>query len=110
MGRNFIRIPLLIFWPGSSPSDFHKTSEDSNCLIKEDQCKNKNISGRHAINGPNVERNFGSKIDIDFSLQNLGFVVNIKKLQLTPVKELELLGLVTNSVNMTLALLQESFG
>ena len=39
-----------------------------------------------------------------FLLQNLGFVINIKKSQLTPVKEIEFLGLVINSVNMTLAL------
>ena len=36
MGRKCIRIPLLIFWHGPSPSDFHKTSENPNCLIKED--------------------------------------------------------------------------
>ena len=43
--RKFIRIHLLMFWPWSSPSDFHRTSEDPNCLIKEDQCKNNNIFG-----------------------------------------------------------------
>ena len=39
-------------------------------------------------------------------LQNLRFVINFKKSQLTPVKEIEFLGLVINSVNMTLALSQ----
>ena len=63
---------LCLFWPGSSPSDFHKTSEDPNCLIMEDQCKN-NIFRRHVSNGPNVQRNFASKGDIDFSVTKFRF-------------------------------------
>ena len=51
---------LIMLWPRTSPSDFHKTSEDPNCLIRENQCKNNNQFGRHASNGPTVERNFAS--------------------------------------------------
>ena len=79
MGRKFIRIPLLMFWPGSSPSDFYETSEGPNCLIKEDQCKNNNIFGRHASNGPNVKRNFASKGDIDFSVTKFTLCDKYKK-------------------------------
>ena len=67
-----------MFWPGSSPSDFHKTSEDPNCLIKEDQCKNNNIFG-HVSNSLNVERNFASKGDIDFSVTKFRFCDKFKK-------------------------------
>ena len=97
-----------MFWPGSSPSDFHKTSEDPNCLIKEDQCKN-NIFGRHASNGPNVERNSSSKGDIHFSIKKLRFCGKLKKVatNTSEVKKIEFLGLVINSVNMTLALPRE---
>ena len=66
MGSKFIRIPLLMFWPGSSPSDFHKTSEDPNCLFKENQRKNN-------LFGPNFERNFATKRDIDFSVTKFRF-------------------------------------
>ena len=38
-----------------------------------------------------------------FLLENLGFVINLKETQLRPVKEIKFLGLVINSVNMTLA-------
>ena len=55
MGMKFIRIPLLMFWPESFSSDIHKTSEDSNYLINENQCKNNDLFARHASNGPNVE-------------------------------------------------------
>ena len=48
-----------------------------------------------------------AKETLIFLLQNLGFVINFKKSQLAPVKEIEFLGLVINSVKMTLALPQE---
>ena len=51
-----------------------------------------------------------AKETLIFLLQNLGFVINLKKSQLTPVKEMEFLGLVVNSVNITLALPQKGFG
>ena len=54
-----------------------------------------------------IERDFTSKGDIDFSLQNLVFVINFKKSQVTKVKEKESLGLVINSVNMMFALPSE---
>ena len=55
------------------PIDSHKTSEDSNCLIKENQCKSNNIFGGHASDGPNLETNFASKGDIDFSVTKFSF-------------------------------------
>ena len=73
MGRKFTEIPLLMFSPGSSPFDFYKTFEDPNCLMKEDQCKNNNIFGQQACNGPNVERNFASEGDIDLSITEFRF-------------------------------------
>ena len=66
-------------------------------LVKENRCKN-NLFGRHASNGPNVEWNFAKKEDIDFTW---------KKVAITPVKAIEFLGLVANSVDITLALPQE---
>ena len=48
-----------------------------------------------------------AKETLIFLLQNLGFEIIFKKSQLTPMKEIEFLGLVINSVNMTLALPQE---
>ena len=79
MGRKFIRISLFMFWPGFSPSYFHKSSEGPNCLIKEDKCKNDNIFGRHASNGRNVEKHFASKGDIDFSIAKCRFSEKYKK-------------------------------
>ena len=81
MGRKRIRIPLLAFWPGSSSFVFHKTSEDFNCLIKENQCKNNNHFGRHASNAPYIKRNFASKGDINFSVTKSRFCDKFKKIR-----------------------------
>ena len=78
--------------------------KDLNWLIKKDQCKNRNIFGQHASNGPNVERNFTRKRDIDFSVTKIMLYDKFKNSQATIVKEIEFLGLVINSVNMTLTL------
>ena len=48
-----------------------------------------------------------AKETLIFLLQNLVFVINFKKSELTPVKEIEFLGLMINSVNMTSAIPQE---
>ena len=48
-----------------------------------------------------------AKETLIFLLQKLSFVINLKMSQLTPVKEIEFLGLVINSVSMTLALPEE---
>ena len=48
-----------------------------------------------------------AKETLIFLLQNSDFVINFKKSQLALVKKIEFLGLVINSVNMTLALPQE---
>ena len=50
-----------------------------------------------------------AKETLIFLLQNSDFVINFKKSQLALVKKIEFLGLVINSVNMTLALPQEKF-
>ena len=42
---------FLCLWLGLGPVPPAKTSEDPNCIIKEDQCKNTNIFGRHSSNG-----------------------------------------------------------
>ena len=78
MERKLIQIPLPMFWPVTSPSDFHKTSENPNCLIKEDQ-RNNNIFKRHASNGSNVERNFTSKGDLDFCVTKFRFCDKFEK-------------------------------
>ena len=90
-----------MFWPGSNPSDFHKTSEDPNCLIKEDQCKNNNFLDDMLVMAQTLKEISQAKETFIFLLK---MVVNLETL----VKEIEFLGLVINSVNMTLALPQEN--
>ena len=76
-----------MFW-----SDFHKTSEDPNCLTKEHQCKNNNILDDRLVIPQTLK-------EISQAKQTLIFL--LKKLQPKPEKEIQFLGLVANSVNMT---------
>ena len=90
-------------WPGSNPSDFHKTSEDSNALLTRINVRKIIFLGDMLVMVQTLKEISQAKETLIFLLQNLGFVINFKKSQLTP----EFLGLVINSVNMTLALPQE---
>ena len=51
--------------------------------------------------------NYDNEGYIDLMSQNLGFVINLKKSILQPVKKLEFLGLQINTEEMTLSLSEE---
>ena len=51
-----------------------------------------------------LEEIFMSRDTVIFLLQNLGFIINWKKSVLTPVQEIEFLGLTMNSVTLKLSL------
>ena len=99
MGREFIRIPLLMFWPGSRPSDFHETWRINVRIII--------FLDAMLVIAQTLKEISQAKKALIFLLQNLCFVINLKKSQSTLVKEIEFLRLVINSVNMTLVLPQE---
>ena len=61
---------------------------------------NNYLYGRYVTDGVDVTGNFDSKGYIDFLLQNLGFVINLKKSILQLVKQLKFLGLQTNTEEM----------
>ena len=54
-----------------------------------------------------IERLLVARDTVIFLLQHLGFVINLKKSVMEPVQTIEYLGLVTNSIQMTLSLTEE---
>ena len=86
IGRKFIQIPLLMFWPVSSPSDFHKTSEDPNCLLSRINVRIILLDGM-LVMVQTLNEISQAKETLIFLLQNLGFLLLFKKSQLTSVKE-----------------------
>ena len=69
---------FLCSYLGLGPVPPAKTSEDPNCLIKEDRCKNKNILGDILVMA-NVEKKFASKGYIDFSVNKSRFCDKFEK-------------------------------
>jgi len=51
MGGRTVRIPLSLFRACTSTSDFHETSQNSNCSIEKDLYQINNLSGRYSIDG-----------------------------------------------------------
>ena len=96
MEREFIRIPLLIFWP--APLIFTKLLKVPIALLRKINVRIILLDDM-LVMAQTLEEIFQAKETLIFLLQNLGFVINIKKWQLTPVTEIEFLVLVINSVN-----------
>ena len=103
-GKEIYRNSLLMFWPGFSPSYLLKVPI---ALLRRINVGMIIFLDDILVMAKTLKDIFQAKERLIFLLQNLGFAKNIKKLQLTRVKEIEFLGLVVNSVNMTLALPQE---
>ena len=57
--------------------------------------------------GDSIEKISMCRDTVIFLLQHLGFVINWRKSVLTPVQEIEFLGLKTNSVNLEISLTEE---
>ena len=53
---------------------------------------------------------FTARDSVIFLLQHLGFVINLKKCELDPAQEIEFLGLIVSSQNMTLSIPDEKIG
>ena len=93
--RKLIRISVSMFWLGSRPPNFHKIIESPNYL--------ENI----LLMGHSIEEISMSRDIVIFLLQHLGFVINWKRSVLTPVQEVEFLGLKNNSVKREISIREE---
>ena len=54
-----------------------------------------------------LEETILSRNTVIYLLQNLGFVINLKKSVLHPTQKIKFLGMITNSVEMTVSLPQK---
>ena len=95
MGRNSVPVSVTVFWPCTSPIRFHKTPKDALALLK-------GIGIRVVIYldmliiGRTREETIALRDTVILLLQRLGFVINHKKSVMTPVQEIEFLGMIVN--------------
>ena len=103
LGRKSVRISMPMFRTRSSTINFHKTNENPNISFEEVKRQSNCFSRRHVVMGTSREELIWAQQTI-FLMENLGFVINQKKSQLEPVQKIEFLGLIIDSVSLTLAL------
>ena len=83
MGRKFIRILLLMFWPGSSPLILTKLLKIPIALLRRINVRVIIFLEDMLVTAQTLKQILQAKETLIFLLQNLAF----KKSQLTPVKE-----------------------
>ena len=94
VGMEALPVQLPSLWSRASPFPFHQIAEASSVPVTKTGSAFDYISGRYI-------RDRDSTL---WLLQHLGFVINWKKSVLIPAQEMEYLGFVINSLEMTLAL------
>ena len=108
MIRESLRVLLLMFWLGTSSQNLHKIAKNTSVCPEEDKYSDINIySDALLIMGQAKEKNSHVQRQILILQQHLGFVLNLKKSILSPVQEIEFLGVTINSLKMFLSLPQK---
>ena len=104
---NLYEFLCLCFGLGPAPLIFTKLLKIPIALLRRINVRIVKFLDDMLVMAQTLKEILQAKETLIFPLQNLGFVINFKKSQLAPVKEIEFLGLVINSEKMTLALPQE---
>ena len=95
MGRNPVPVSMTVFWPCTSPIRFHKTPKDALALLKRIGIRVV-IYLDMLIIGRTREETIALRDTVILLLQRLEFVINQKKSVMTPVQEIEFLGMIVN--------------
>ena len=108
MKVEFILIPLLMFFSGTSPSlTFTKLLKAPIALLRRINVRIVIFLGDMLVMDQTFKELTRAWESLIFLLQKLSIVINLIKSQLTPVKEMDFMGLLMNSETMTLALPKE---
>ena len=108
MERNPVSVSMLVLWPCTSPICFHKTPKDPHDPFKKDRGTHSNLFGRYLDHGQDKRRDYSStRYTHSFTSVPGGFVINQKKPVMTSVQEIEFLGVIVNSKEMTISLPQK---
>ena len=98
---------MSMFWSGSSSLYIHETPENLCSSFKEDKYPYNCLPRRFSPDEPDNRGFRNGRGTLIFLFHRLGFVINLKKSVLTPIQLIEFLGLMIDSVTMTLSLPEE---
>ena len=90
--RQSIRVPVLMFWPGSSPKDFFKIAKNTNCNFEENQCSSNNFSRQYITDGENASGNVNESRHIYFSITESRFCNQSEKICVTTNSSVRIFG------------------
>ena len=103
MGRETLRVPLLLFRSVSCTTNIHEIAESASISMEKVDYADHNLYRRYVNNRSNQK---GSGVNtLIYLVQHLGFLLDLKKSVLQLCQEIEFLSLVVNSGNRTLSLL-----
>ena len=104
---NLCKFPCLCFGLVPAPRIFTKLLKIPIAILRRIIIKTVIYLDGMLLMGHSIEEINMCRNTVIFLLQHLGFVINSKKSVLTPVQEIEFLGLKINSVNLEISLTEE---
>ena len=105
--RETLRVSFSLFWTRPSTKNFYKITQNSSFSVTLPEHTKYNLLGQYAVDRLYNQRNVNGQRQLIFLLQQLGFVLNLKKSVLTPTQRIEFLGVTVDSLTMTLSLLEK---
>ena len=102
--RETLRVSFSLFWTRPSTKNFYKITQNSSFSVMLPEHTKYNLLGQYAVDRLYNQRNVNGQRQLIFLLQQLGFVLNLKKSVLTPTQRIEFLGVTVDSLTMTLSL------
>ena len=101
-----VRIPLSVFSTWSGLKVVYKINKSASFHPLQIVYKNNTIPRQFSNTSENFGGNNLNQGTVIYPLQNLGFVINLKKSVLHPTQRIEFLGMIIDSVGMTVYLRQ----
>ena len=92
LGRSVIRIPVSMFWPGTSSTNFYKATENPSSDSTKNQHSHHHLRGRYALDEPNNRRPEHGKGHTEFSLTATGVYNKSEKISTVDNPETIILG------------------
>ena len=102
-----VQISLSVFWTWFCPKLFTKSIKVPVSILRKLYIGITVHLDGFLILGKNLEETILSRDSVIYLLQNLGFVINLKKSVLHPTQRIEFLRMIIDSVEMTVTLPQE---
>ena len=104
MVREALQIPLSVFWLRTSPNNFYKILKVPISLIRRLNIKIVIYLDDMLLLGRSIKEVSIATDTVIFLLRHLGFVIKLKKSILIPQQKIEFLGLLMDSLKMSLFL------